>query len=320
MTVVEIPSITLPLTLSKIPAIAFGSGTVWKSPSRGAKVTEPVPLNEPLIESLTNAIEVGFRHIDTAEAYLTHAEVGEAIKRSGVERSELFVTDKYSASSFARTESSGPYQSAVTALKELGLDYLDLFLIHVPSIPVELQDKLTLKTMWKQMERLVQEGVVKNIGISNFTVENLQEIMDGCEIKPQIHQIEFHPYLQNQTPGIKKFNDDNGIVTAAFSPLVPLSRAKPGPLDDTVASLAAKYNRSEAQILLRWVYQSGVLPVTTSSQKERLQDALDMFQFELEEEDFNTVTELGKKKFFRAAIQGILGKYDEELQQELGLL
>lgn len=169
------------------------------------------------------------------------------------------------------------------------------------------------------MGRLLKEGHVKNIGVSNLTVDDLKEILEVATIKPQVNQIEFHPYLLNQTPEMKKFNDDNSIFTVAFSPLVPILKAKPGPLDDTLVLLAEKYGKTETQIILRWVYQNGVLPVTTSSEKERLQHALDIFQFELEKEDMNKITELGKKKIFRGAIQSFFTKYNDKLKEELGL-
>ncbi|GME78688.1 unnamed protein product [Ambrosiozyma monospora] len=177
----------------------------------------------------------------------------------------------------------------------MSLSYLDLYLIHFPFFSPE-NTEITLQEAWKQMERLVEEGKVRNIGVSNFNVSKLKEILKIAKIKPQVNQIEYNLYLQNQTPGIVKFCKENDILVEAYSPLTPIIPSKiknGGPLDPLIDELSAKYGVTKSQLILRWVNQSGVVAVTTSSNKERLKEYTGMASFEIEEDDFKTLSEVG---------------------------
>ncbi|ODV97720.1 hypothetical protein PACTADRAFT_73418 [Pachysolen tannophilus NRRL Y-2460] len=306
---VSLNSLTPNFTLSsgnKIPAIAYGSGTKWQQIKKGRD--EDIRYNtllEDLVESTSQALKSGFRHLDTAEIYTTHPEIGEAIKRSGIARNEIFLTDKFAsfAAPFLR-ESTGPYQSCLYALEELDVEYLDLYLLHTP----ELKRNISLEDAWLELEKLLDEGKVKNIGVSNFDVEHLEKIIAIGKYKPVVNQIEFNAYLQEQTPGIIEFCGKNDILIEAYAPLGPLLKGSPGPLDNVLADLATKYNKTQSQILLRWTYQNGILPVTTSSKIERLVDALNIFTFELNDKDFKLIT---KTEAYT--------KYDDILKKKLDL-
>lgn len=279
-----------------IPAIAYGTGTRWFK----LGVAE---IDENLVTAVSNALKVGFRHIDGAEAYNVDVEVGRAIKSSGLDRSEIFVTDKYFAgqSSFEppRSVEPNPRAAALASLKRLQLDYVDLYLLHFPYISKESHG-FTLVEAWQYLELLVDDGYAKNIGVSNFTVENLKEILDSNpKYPPVVHQIEYLAYLQNQTPGIVDFSKKNGMQVMAYSPLGPITKGSPGPLDPLLEKLSKKYSRNPSQILLRWVLDTGVLAVTTSSKELRLKEYLDVLNFSLDPEDVEEISIIGKQKILR---------------------
>jgi diketogulonate reductase-like aldo/keto reductase len=297
MTIAKIPYFTIKSTATRVPAIAFGSGTAWRLQKWKQHDENRVhELIQVLVDQVKTAIDVGFRHIDTAEAYFTHREVGEGIRASGISRKELFITDKWSPVVFKMTGSKGPYESLNRALDAMRLDYIDLYLLHSPQTN---EGQISTEDAWLQLESLYKEGKVKNIGVSNFSVEWLEKIAKIATVTPAVNQIEFHAYLQEQTPGIIEYARAHDILLEAYSPLAPIMRARPGPLDDLLASLAEKYGKSETLILLRWVYQNGIIPLTTSSKAERLTDALSIFNFELDDQDFEKISEIGKQKHFQ---------------------
>ncbi|GMG24169.1 unnamed protein product [Ambrosiozyma monospora] len=256
-------------------------------------------LTQLLVDSITYA---GFTHLDTAEVYTTEPEVGKAVNRCGVDRSKLWITSKYNSGwDIPRGKpgkppfSSGPYEALVKSLEKMSLSYLDLYLIHFPFFSPE-NTEITLEEAWKQMERLVEEGKVRNIGVSNFNVSKLEEILKIAKIKPQVNQIEYNLYLQNQTPGVVKFCKENDILVEAYSPLTPIIPSKikdGGPLDPLIHELTEKYGVTKSQLILRWVYQSGVVAVTTSSTKERLKEYTGMTSFEIEDDDFKKLSDVG---------------------------
>lgn len=305
----------LSLTGQKIPAIGYGSGTKWQIKKKGRSEDLLGTMDEALAESVEMALNTGFRHLDTAEIYTTALEIGEGVHRfldnTNTPRKDIFITDKYNPGfGPQRPTSSGPFEALTKNLKIMKLEYVDLYLLHSPWVSVE-NSGITLKEAWQQMESLKEKGLAKNIGVSNFAEEHLKELFSYCKIAPQVNQIEFNPYLPNQTPGIVEFCKAHDILVEAFSPLSPLFRGAPGPLDSVLDDLSKKYNKSATQLLLRWVYQHGVLPLTTSSQEQRCRDALAIFSFKLDQSDLELISQVGKEKVFRAFFTDIYGKYDK---------
>ncbi|KAJ7625254.1 NADP-dependent oxidoreductase domain-containing protein [Mycena polygramma] len=229
---------------NKIPAIAFGTGTALK----GKDVTY----------FCQQAIDSGFSHIDTAQAYGTEETVGQAIKDSGLPRSDLYITSKYQ---------HGEIQMSVRAsLYLLKLQYLDLYLIHHPSFLPDLE------AGWKQFERIKDDGLAKSIGVSNFTLEQLQTVVKTARILPAVNQISFNPYNYAQNKPLLEYSAKHGIVTEAYSSLAPITRFPRGPVDAPVAAAAKRLGITPTQVILLWVKSKGVVIVTTSSNKARLEE------------------------------------------------
>lgn len=275
---------------NKIPAIAIiGTGTGWyKNEETDAT------FSNSLVEQIVYALKLpGIIHIDAAEIYRTYPEVGKALSLTEKPRNEIFLTDKYSTQIKV---SDSPAEGLDLALKKMGTDYVDLYLLHSPFVSKEANG-FSLEEAWKDMEQLYKSGKAKNIGVSNFAVEDLQRILKVAEVKPQVNQIEFSPFLQNQTPGIYKFCQEHDILLEAYSPLGPLQKKTAQddsqPFFEYVKELSEKYIKSEAQIILRWVTKRGVLPVTTSSKPQRISDAQNLFSFDLTAEEVDKITELG---------------------------
>ncbi|CAI4322477.1 CDA_G0007550.mRNA.1.CDS.1 [Saccharomyces cerevisiae] len=275
---------------NKIPAIAIiGTGTRWyKNEETDAT------FSNSLVEQIVYALKLpGIIHIDAAEIYRTYPEVGKALSLTEKPRNEIFLTDKYSTQIKV---SDSPAEGLDLALKKMGTDYVDLYFLHSPFVSKEANG-FSLEEAWKDMEQLYKSGKAKNIGVSNFAVEDLQRILKVAEVKPQVNQIEFSPFLQNQTPGIYKFCQKHDILLEAYSPLGPLQKKTAQddsqPFFEYVKELSEKYIKSEAQIILRWVTKRGVLPVTTSSKPQRISDAQNLFSFDLTAEEVNKITELG---------------------------
>ncbi|CAG98050.1 aldo-keto reductase superfamily protein [Kluyveromyces lactis] len=297
---------------NKIPAVAIvGTGTAWyKSEETDAT------FSQPLVDIVKKTLDTvpGVVHIDAAEIYRTYPELGAALKDTKKPRDEIFITDKYST---LKQLSENPKVALETSLKKLGVDYVDLYLLHSPIIK---ESKLDVEANWKYLEELYKSGKAKNIGVSNFAVKDLEKLLAVAEVKPQVNQIEFSPFLQNQTPGIVEFSQKNGILLEAYSPLGPLQRrpedADKLPFYQYIAELSKKYNKSEAQILLSWVYERGILPVTTSSKIERIQQAQDIFSFSLANEEVQKITQLGlQHPALRLYWTDVYSKYDSESQK-----
>ncbi|EWG91676.1 hypothetical protein P301_D10801 [Saccharomyces cerevisiae P301] len=275
---------------NKIPAIAIiGTGTRWyKNEETDAT------FSNSLVEQIVYALKLpGIIHIDAAEIYRTYPEVGKALSLTEKPRNAIFLTDKYPTQIKV---SDSPAEGLDLALKKMGTDYVDLYLLHSPFVSKEANG-FSLEEAWKDMEQLYKSGKAKNIGVSNFAVEDLQRILKVAEVKPQVNQIEFSPFLQNQTPGIYKFCQEHDILLEAYSPLGPLQKKTAQddsqPFFEYVKELSEKYIKSEAQIILRWVTKRGVLPVTTSSKPQRISDAQNLFSFDLTAEEVDKITELG---------------------------
>ncbi|KAG1664412.1 hypothetical protein FOA52_009734 [Chlamydomonas sp. UWO 241] len=239
-----------------MPQLAFGAGTAWFKREGAA------PLNMELVASVKAALSAGMRHLDLAEMYGTDREVGVALKEAGLPREQLFVTSKLLASL------PDVHGKMTSMIDELGVQYLDLLLIHAPFLPEGAKGKLA--QVWADMEALVESGRVHSIGVSNFSVEDLKELLAVARIKPCLNQVEFHPYLQQ--PELQDFCRQHGIVLAGYSGLMSLTHQRGGPVDAVVQRIASERGLSQAQVLLMWGLQQGVVVVTTSGKRERLDE------------------------------------------------
>lgn len=303
----QIPTFSLPGTGDSIPAVGFGSGSKHRLKKWGNPDMDDNSIDSDIVDVITDAIDAGFNHLDGAETYTTRAEMGMAIKKAGISRNHLWITDKYDQgwANFKRasTSPSGPRESIMKGLKALDIEYYDLFLIHSPFFDEKLVD-VTLFEAWRQLEQCYEEGLVRNIGVSNFDVKHLQELMKFAKYKPQVNQIEYHLYLQNQTDGISDYCRKNNIQIEAYCPLTPILESRINdakhPLKPVLKSLCEKYDVEPSVISLRWIYQSGVIPITTSSNFERMKQTFKMFDFELTDEEFYTLKKIGESYKVRA--------------------
>jgi diketogulonate reductase-like aldo/keto reductase len=224
-------------------------------------------------EAVLQALEVGYRLIDTASMYGNEEDIGEALRKSGLPREDVFITTKL-------WNSDHGYNSALAAFEEsrkkLVLDYIDLYLIHWPV------EGLRNET-WKAMEKLLEEGKCRAIGVSNYMIWHLEELLSHSSTIPAVNQVEFHPYLYLKD--LLDFCHSHDIRLESYSPLT-----KGEKLDDPrLASLASKYSKTPAQILIRWVLQKGVIVIPKSSRKERIEENADVFDFTISPEDMNAL-------------------------------
>ena len=253
----------------KMPNLAFGTFKVNEGDD---------------VQIILDAINVGYRHFDTAAFYNTEEALGKAIKKSGLPRGEFFITTKVWKTSMGY---EGAKKSFEESLEKLDMDYVDLLLIHWPR-PDEESDwkKLDVET-WKAFEEIYKEGKAKAIGVSNFLNHHMQNILDNCEIVPMVNQIEFHPgYIQKD---VVDFDKEHGIVVEAWSPLGRERVFK----DELLNKLAEKYGKSVAQICLAFALQMDVVPLPKSSSIERMKQNMDI-DFELEKEDFEKILNMEK--------------------------
>ncbi len=257
------PSITLN-DGNSIPQVGLG---VWQTPPEDTE------------RAVATALDAGYRHIDTAAAYQNEREVGQALAKSGVARDEVFITTKL-------WNADQGYDSTLTAfdksMKRLGLDHLDLYLIHWP-----MPGKGAFVETFKAFAHLREQGRIRSIGVSNFEPEHLRELVDATGIVPTVNQIELHPLLQQEE--LREVHAQMGIATEAWSPLGQGSLLK----NDTVVSVAEAHGKTPAQVLIRWHMQLGNIVIPKSVTPERIVSNFDVFDFELSEQDMASVSELG---------------------------
>ena len=258
----------------------LNNGYTIPSPGFG---TFKTPDGEICVNAVREAIKVGYTHIDTAAVYGNEVSVGEGIRQSGKARGELFVTSKV-----WNTE-----RACEKTLKDLGMDYLDLYLIHWPANTMQFGDKAdAINTgTWRAMERLVEEKVVRSIGLSNFYPNHMAAVLASANIVPAVDQIEFHPgLLQEETLAAC---NANGILVEAWSPLGRGNLLG----DPVIVEIAKVHGKSAAQVLLRWCIQSGTLPLVKSVHRERIRENLAIFDFELDAQEMDTLTKLPDARF-----------------------
>lgn len=227
--------------------------------------------------SVVDAISSGYRLIDTAQSYLNEEAVGRAIKRSGVPREELFITTKLWIQSDGYGGTKGAFERS---LKRLQLDYLDLFLIHQPFGDVYGE--------WRVMEELYKEGRVRAIGVSNFQPDRLMDLIIHNEIVPAVNQVETHPF--HQQTDTQRFLRENNVQIESWG---PFAEGKNNLFhNELLSTIAAKYKKSIAQVVLRWLIQRGVVAIPKSVRKERMEENFNVFDFQLSGEDMEAIKTL----------------------------
>ena len=259
-------------TGAKIPKIGFGT---WL-----------IPNGDEAYNSVLTAIKAGYRHIDTAKVYGNEASVGKAIKDSGIARDEIFLTTKLPADI---KDSSKVQETFETSLSSLGLEYVDLYLIHAPW-PWQERDSGKDYTkenieVWLEMEKIHASGKAKAIGVSNFNTNDLKAILDNGKVVPAANQIKWHiGFTEND---ITKFSQEKGVLVEAYSPL-----ARGGILDNTdLKKIADKYDKTVAQLSIRYCLQHGTLPLPKSTHEEYIRQNSDV-DFEISEEDMKSLDSL----------------------------
>lgn len=238
---------------------------------------------EEVEKAIHYALQAGYRHIDTAAAYQNEAGVGQAVRKSSINREDLFITTKV-------WNANQGYDNTLRAFEEsqkkLDVNYVDLYLVHWPV-------KGKYKDTWRALERLHRDGFVRAIGVSNFHVHHLQDLMANSEVVPTVNQVEYHPLLSQRE--LHAFCKQHNIQLEAWSPLMH------GHLDQpALAPLAEKYRKSVAQILLRWDLQNGVVTIPKSVRESRIIENADIFNFELSQEDMKTIDAMNENKRFGA--------------------
>ncbi|HVO95802.1 MAG TPA: aldo/keto reductase [Terriglobales bacterium] len=232
-----------------------------------------IPNGKKCEAALLTALEAGYRHIDTASFYGNEESVGAAIRSSGIPRAEIFVTTK-----LWNSDHGDPGRAFETSLRKLKLDYVDLYLIHYP-VAARLQS-------WRVLARLKQQGKARSIGVSNFTIRHLTDLLAQSDIVPAVNQVEFHPYLYQRE--LLDFCVARGIVIEAYSPLTQGHRLK----DPKLIAVAKRYAavspggaKSTAQILIRWAIQHNLVVIPKSANPARIRENADVFDFEISAED-----------------------------------
>jgi diketogulonate reductase-like aldo/keto reductase len=231
-------------------------------------------------EAVSRALEAGYRHIDTAAAYGNEAEVGEAIRNSGLNGDEVFVTTKCFNSDHGYEEAR---RALHTSLERLGFDQVDLYLIHWP---VPSRDRYV--DTWRGFIEAQSEGLVRSIGVSNFQPDHLQRLLDETGVTPAVNQVELHPQLQQ--PELRQVHSSMGIATEAWSPLAQGTVLE----DSTITSIAEARDRTPGQVVLRWHLQLGNIVIPKSVTPERIKQNFDLFDFELSGDELRQIEQLDR--------------------------
>jgi 2,5-diketo-D-gluconate reductase A len=260
-----------------VPTIALNDGHRIPQLGFGVFLVDPGQAEH----IVSDALEVGYRHIDTAAGYENEEGVGKAIADSGIARDELFVTTKLRNSDQGKSTTEAAFDAS---LDRLGLDYVDLYLIHWP---LPAQDRYV--ETWQAFETLLRDGVVRAIGVSNFHTPHLQRVIDESGTVPAVNQIELHPYLTQQP--LREFDATHRIATEAWSPL-----ASGGDVlaDPVITALAEKYGKTPAQVILAWHLQLGNVVIPKSVTPARIRENFAVFDFELDADDVVAISELDR--------------------------
>jgi 2,5-diketo-D-gluconate reductase A len=259
----------------QIPALGFG-------------VFQTAP--EDTIAAVTTAVEDGYRLIDTAAAYGNEQEVGEAIRRSGIGRSEIFIETKLWISDYGTEKAQIGFDAS---LRRLGVDYVDVYLLHQPA-PADFEDTIAA---YQVAEKMLQGGKARAIGVSNFSPDHVRRLMDAASIVPAVNQVELHPYFTNAT--VQAADKTLGILTQAWSPIGGIHRYRPAGAADAdvlknhvITDLAAKYGKTPAQVVLRWHLDEGRSALPKSVTPSRIAQNIDVFDFTLEPGELTSIDAL----------------------------
>lgn len=266
----KLTSLTSDLKLSNgvtIPGLGYGT---YQTPPEDA------------YRAVTDALAVGYRHIDTAALYGNESGVGQAVKDSGLKREEVFITSKLWNTERGYDKTMAAFEKT---LAKLGTDYLDLYLIHWPANEKQFGQEAVVLNLdtWRAFEDLYKAGKIKAIGVSNFMPNHLEALLAQAEIKPMVNQIEVHPGWP-QTEAIR-YCQRNDILVEAWAPLGEAAALS----NPVLAKIAAKYDHTPAQVCLRWEIQQGILPLPKSVHKERMAENTKLFDFELTEDEMDII-------------------------------
>ena len=264
--------------MTDIPEIMLNNGQTIPQLGFGVFLVPPAETEA----AVSTALEAGYRHIDTAEMYENEREVGAAIRKSGLDRSEVFVTAKLSNAAHQPDDARKAFDGSLQAL---AFDYVDLFLIHWP-LPTRYGGDFV--STWQTLEEFYRDGRARSIGVSNFQPHHLRRLHEESEITPAVDQIELHPYLTQDD--VRQFCADHQIAVEGWSPL-----ARGRVLDDpTIDSIARKYGRTPAQVVLRWHIERGDIVFPKSVTAKRIRQNIDIFSFELSGEDVEAISALDR--------------------------
>ena len=262
----DVPKITLN-DGNEIPQLGFG---VWQVPA------------EDTAEAVAKALDVGYRHIDTAEMYGNEQGVGDGIRASGIDRGDIYITSKLDNGDHKPDDAR---RAIETTLEKLGSRHLDLFLIHWP-LPTRYGGDFV--QTWKALESFKEEGLTDSIGVSNFQTHHLDVLEEQCEVTPAVNQVEVHPYMLNHA--VAAYGESLGVITEAWSPLANGNLIEEPELDH----IAERHGKSVPQIVLRWHLQKGYVIFPKSVTPERIEQNFDLFGFELSDEEMDHISNLDK--------------------------
>ncbi|MBO0993951.1 aldo/keto reductase [Bacillus sp. SD088] len=252
----------------RTPQLGYG---VWKVP------------NEEAENAVAQALETGYRLIDTAKIYGNEVGVGQALAKSSLSREDIFLTTKV-------WNADQGYETTLKAMDEslekLGLDYVDLYLIHWPTPKFD-----TYVETYKALEKLYKDGRTKAIGVCNFDIEHLQRIMDECDVVPAVNQVECHPYLQQKE--LKQFCKEHGIYLESYSPLMNGTKVIEDPV---IQEIAEQHGKTPAQVILRWHVQTDVMVIPKTVTPSRMKENLDVFDFALSDSDMEKIASLDRNE------------------------
>ncbi|TFK76341.1 Aldo/keto reductase [Pluteus cervinus] len=277
-----------------VPWLAFGTGTALY----GRDATNAIRL----------AVDKGITHLDGAQIYDNEETLGAGIRSAGKPRSELYIVTKLKGLNPGQTVK----ETLVISLKKLGVDYVDLFLVHSPH-PANVDG--TLKAVWQGMEEVKREGLARSIGVSNFRVEDLQTVLDGATVVPAVNQIELHPYVWKAAEPIVKFGLEHGITPASYGGQTPLVRAAGGPVDAVLTGIQGRLENAcgksvtPGQVLTKWIIQKGAIVVTTTSKESRIAEFQDTISVpDLTKEEIDAIEEAGSKLHKRIYMKAVFGE------------